>query len=171
MNYLAKGVINAARSCLTKSIEGNRSQLTRLCAPAVAQGNVLSNVNSYIGNLIQGFAQIRFGTTLMRLHKYGPYRKVSGRKNSLDGKPFAKAVVIKSLIKKPKKPNSANRKCVLVRLASGKELVAYVPGIGHSLQEHHIVLVREGKVQDTPGVRIKCVRGKYDLPHPVKRTN
>nr|XP_012143575.1 PREDICTED: 40S ribosomal protein S12, mitochondrial isoform X2 [Megachile rotundata] len=155
MNFLAKGIISAARSCLTKSIEGNRSQLIRLCTPAVTQG----------------FAQIRFGTTLARLHKYGPFKKKNKKRKALGGKPYAKAVVIKTLIKKPKKPNSANRKCVLVRLANGKELVAYVPGIGHNLQEHNIVLVREGRLQDTPGVRIKCIRGKYDLPHPVKRTN
>ncbi|XP_003704608.1 30S ribosomal protein S12 technical knockout [Megachile rotundata] len=171
MNFLAKGIISAARSCLTKSIEGNRSQLIRLCTPAVTQGNLVSNVNSYVGNLIQGFAQIRFGTTLARLHKYGPFKKKNKKRKALGGKPYAKAVVIKTLIKKPKKPNSANRKCVLVRLANGKELVAYVPGIGHNLQEHNIVLVREGRLQDTPGVRIKCIRGKYDLPHPVKRTN
>lgn len=54
-------------------------------------------------------------------------------------------VVLKTLIKKPKKPNSANRKCVLVRLSNGKEMVAYVPGIGHNLQEHNIVLVKNGR--------------------------
>lgn len=79
-----------------------------------------------------------------------------------------KGVVLKTLIKKPKKPNSANRKCVLVRLTNGKEMVAYVPGIGHNLQEHNIVLTRVGRLQDCPGVKLKCIRGKHDLGHVIK---
>lgn len=106
---------------------------------------------------------------MWQMHRKGPHKKNRKKKSPLDGKPFAKGVVLKTLIKKPKKPNSANRKCVLVRLSTGKEMVAYVPGIGHNLQEHNIVLCRVGKVQDTPGVKIECVRGVYDLPHPVKQ--
>ncbi|KAJ8719941.1 hypothetical protein PYW07_011984 [Mythimna separata] len=75
----------------------------------------------------------------------------------------------KTVIKKPKKPNSASRACVLVRLSSGKEMVAYVPGIGHNLQEHNIVLVRVGRLKDCPGVKLKCVRGKCDLPQVIKQ--
>ena len=81
-----------------------------------------------------------------------------------------KGLVLKVLIKKPKKPNSANRKCVRVKLSTGEEATAYVPGIGHNLQEHHNVLVRGGRVQDTPGVQLKCVRGAYDLAHVKKET-
>lgn len=100
----------------------------------------------------------------------GPHIKKPKIKNPLGyNVPFAKGVVLKTLIKKPKKPNSANRKCVLVRLSSGKEMTAYVPGIGHNLQEHNVVLVRVGRLKDVPGVKIKCVRGKYDLPHVVKQ--
>ena len=62
-------------------------------------------------------------------------------------------------------------KCVRVKLSSGKELTAYVPGEGHNLQEHNVVLVRVGNLRDVPGVKTKCVRGKYDLPHVVKKTN
>lgn len=72
--------------------------------------------------------------TLQQMHRTGPHIKVKQKKSPFDGKPFMKGVVLKTLIKKPKKPNSANRKCVLVRLSSGKEMVAYVPGIGHNLQ-------------------------------------
>ena len=79
-----------------------------------------------------------------------------------------KGVVLKTLIKKPKKPNSANRKCVRVKLSCGKEVTAYIPGEGHNLQEHHIVLVRGGRLQDTPGVKHKCVRGMYDLANVKK---
>lgn len=101
------------------------------------------------------------------MHRTGPHIKNRPSKNPLNGNPFAKGVVLKTLVKKPKKPNSANRKSVLVRLSNGKEMVAYIPGIGHNLQEHNIVLVRVGRVQDCPGVKLKCVRGKYDLPHVI----
>jgi small subunit ribosomal protein S12 len=107
--------------------------------------------------------------TLHYMHRMGPHYKKRPPRKPLDGNPFAKGVVLKTLIKKPKKPNSANRKCVLVRLSSGKEMVAYVPGIGHSLQEHSIVLCRVGRCQDVPGVKIRCVRGKYDLTHVIKK--
>jgi len=106
--------------------------------------------------------------TLSYMHRTGPHIKVRPPRQPLDGKPFAKGVILKTLIKKPKKPNSANRKCVLVRLSTGKEMYAYIPGIGHNLQEHNVVLVRCGRVQDLCGVKLKCVRGVYDLPHVIK---
>lgn len=107
--------------------------------------------------------------SLFQMHKTGPHFKKRKNKNPLDGRPFAKGVVLKTLVKKPKKPNSANRKCVLVRLSIGKEMVAYVPGIGHNLQEHNIVLVHPARLQDVPGVKLVCVRGKYDLGHVIKK--
>lgn len=106
--------------------------------------------------------------TINQMHRSGPHFKVRPPRQPLDGKPMAKGVILKVLIKKPRKPNSANRKCVLVRLSTGKEMVAYVPGIGHNLQEHNVVLVRCGRLQDVPGVKLKCVRGVYDLPHVIK---
>ncbi|XP_019895694.2 small ribosomal subunit protein uS12m isoform X3 [Musca domestica] len=112
--------------------------------------------------------QMREMASLYQMHRTGPHVKIRPPRQPLDGKPFAKGVVLKTLIKKPKKPNSANRKCVLVRLSTGKEMVAYVPGIGHNLQEHNIVLCRVGRVQDVPGVKLKCVRGVYDLNHVIK---
>uniref|UniRef100_A0A1I8MXP4 Small ribosomal subunit protein uS12m n=1 Tax=Musca domestica TaxID=7370 RepID=A0A1I8MXP4_MUSDO len=112
--------------------------------------------------------QMREMASLYQMHRTGPHVKIHPPRQPLDGKPFAKGVVLKTLIKKPKKPNSANRKCVLVRLSTGKEMVAYVPGIGHNLQEHNIVLCRVGRVQDVPGVKLKCVRGVYDLNHVIK---
>ena len=62
----------------------------------------------------------------------------------------------------PKKPNSALRKIARVRLSNGMEVTAYIPGIGHNLQEHSVVMIRGGKVRDLPGVRYHVVRGKYD---------
>lgn len=108
--------------------------------------------------------------TLNQMHRSGPHIKTRPPRQPLDGKPFAKGVILKTLIKKPKKPNSANRKCVLVRLSTGKEMVAYVPGEGHNLQEHNIVLCRVGRCQDLAGVKLKCVRGVYDLPHVIKKS-
>lgn len=84
------------------------------------------------------------------------------------GVPFAKGVVLRTVVKKPKKPNSANRKCVLVRLSNGKEMLAYIPGEGHNLQEHSCVLVKPVRTKDVPGLKLKCVRGKYDLGHVIK---
>lgn len=113
------------------------------------------------------FFSDRSMASLNQMHRTGPHIKKNRKVRPLDGNPFLKGVVLRTVIKKPKKPNSANRKCVVVRLSNGKEMVAYIPGIGHNLQEHNIVLVRVGKVQDCPGVKLKCVRGKYDLGHVV----
>ena len=70
------------------------------------------------------------------------------------------AVVVKTMT--PKKPNSALRKVARVRLSNRKEITAYIPGIGHTLQEHSIVLVRGGRVKDLPGVKYHVIRGHYD---------
>lgn len=69
----------------------------------------------------------------------------------------------------PKKPNSALRKIARVRLSNGKEITAYIPGEGHNLQEHSIVLVRGGRVRDLPGVRYKIIRGVLDCLGVGKR--
>lgn len=84
---------------------------------------------------IQEFVQsIACKSSLYRMHRMGDYPSKAKRLNPLDGKPFAKGIVLKTLIRKPKKPNSANRKCVLVKLSTGKEMIAFVPGEGHNLQ-------------------------------------
>ena len=76
--------------------------------------------------------------------------------------PFKRGVCLKVYTVTPKKPNSALRKVARVRLSNGMEVTAYIPGEGHNLQEHSIVLVRGGRVKDLPGVRYHIVRGKYD---------
>jgi small subunit ribosomal protein S12 len=76
--------------------------------------------------------------------------------------PFKKGVCLKVFTTTPKKPNSALRKVARVKLSNGMEVTAYIPGEGHNLQEHSIVLVRGGRVKDLPGVRYHIVRGKYD---------
>lgn len=76
--------------------------------------------------------------------------------------PFKRGVCVKVTTTTPKKPNSALRKIARVRLSNGQEVTAYIPGIGHNLQEHSIVLIRGGRVKDLPGVRYHIVRGVYD---------
>lgn len=78
------------------------------------------------------------------------------------GSPFKRGVCVKVTTATPKKPNSAIRKIARVRLSNGTEVSAYIPGEGHNLQEHSIVLIRGGRVKDLPGVRYHIVRGVYD---------
>ncbi len=77
-------------------------------------------------------------------------------------RPFLRGVCVKVTTVTPKKPNSALRKIARVRLTSGQEVTAYIPGEGHNLQEHSVVLIRGGRVKDLPGVRYHIVRGKFD---------
>ena len=77
--------------------------------------------------------------------------------------PFKRGVCVRVTTKTPKKPNSALRKVARVRLTNGREVWAYIPGIGHNLQEHAVVLIRGGRVADLPGVRYHIVRGHLDL--------
>ena len=76
--------------------------------------------------------------------------------------PFKKGVCLKVFTVTPKKPNSALRKVVRVRLTNGMEVTAYIPGEGHNLQEHSVILLRGGRVKDLPGVRYHVVRGHLD---------
>lgn len=81
---------------------------------------------------------------------------------ALKGSPQRRGVCTRVMTTTPRKPNSALRKIARVRLTSGVEVTAYIPGIGHNLQEHSIVLVRGGGVKDVPGVHYKIVRGTLD---------
>ncbi len=80
----------------------------------------------------------------------------------LDSCPHKRGVCLQVKTQTPKKPNSALRKIARVRLSSGKEATAYIPGEGHNLQEHSIVLIRGGRVRDLPGVRYHIIRGTLD---------
>ena len=81
---------------------------------------------------------------------------------ALEGCPQKRGVCTRVFTTTPKKPNSALRKVARVRLVNGIEVTAYIPGEGHNLQEHSIVLIRGGRVRDLPGVRYKIIRGAYD---------
>ena len=83
-------------------------------------------------------------------------------KPSFYASPFKRGVCIKVFTQTPKKPNSALRKVARVKLSNGMEVTAYIPGEGHNLQEHSVVLIRGGRVKDLPGVRYHIVRGVLD---------
>ncbi len=84
------------------------------------------------------------------------------RKHGKSNAPFKRGVCVRVYTATPKKPNSALRKVARVRLSNGIEVTAYIPGEGHNLQEHSVVLLRGGRVKDLPGVRYHVVRGIYD---------
>ena len=96
---------------------------------------------------------VRVGRTKLRSKTDSP---------ALQGSPQKRGVCVRVFTSTPKKPNSALRKVARVRLTSGVEITAYIPGVGHNLQEHSIVLVRGGRVKDLPGVRYKIIRGSLD---------
>ena len=88
--------------------------------------------------------------------------KAKSKVPALQQSPQRRGVCTRVYTTTPKKPNSALRKVARVRLSSGIEVTAYIPGVGHNLQEHSIVLVRGGRVKDLPGVRYKIIRGALD---------
>jgi small subunit ribosomal protein S12 len=89
-------------------------------------------------------------------------KRFKSRSPALDASPFKRGVCLVVKTVTPKKPNSALRKVARVRMSNGIEVTAYIPGVGHNLQEHSIVLVRGGRVKDLPGVRYHIVRGVLD---------
>lgn len=97
---------------------------------------------------------------LVRKGRITPEEKSKSR--ALHSCPQRRGVCLQVMTRTPKKPNSALRKVARVRLVNGIEVTAYIPGEGHNLQEHSIVLIRGGRVRDLPGVRYKIVRGAYD---------
>src|SRR5271156_5845324 len=92
-----------------------------------------------------------------------PQKKRRSLSPAMVGRPEMKGVCLKVGITKPKKPNSGQRKTAKVRLSSGRTISAYIPGAGHNVQQHSVVLVRGGRSQDCPGVRYHLVRGAFDL--------
>jgi small subunit ribosomal protein S12 len=101
--------------------------------------------------------------TISQLVRYGreAVRKKS-KTPALGGCPQKRGVCVRVYTTTPKKPNSALRKVARVRLTNGMEVTAYIPGVGHNLQEHSIVLIRGGRVKDLPGVRYHIIRGTLD---------
>jgi small subunit ribosomal protein S12 len=111
-------------------------------------------------------------TTINQLIRQG--REQVKRKNTapaLKGCPQKRGVCIRVYTSTPKKPNSALRKVARVRLTNGMEVTTYIPGIGHNLQEHSVVLIRGGRVKDLPGVRYHIIRGTLDSIGVADRKN
>ena len=101
--------------------------------------------------------------TIQQLVRKGRKRpKTKSKAPALKGAPQRRGVCTRVYTTTPKKPNSALRKVARVRLTSQIEVTAYIPGVGHNLQEHSIVLLRAGRVRDLPGVRYKIIRGTLD---------
>lgn len=101
--------------------------------------------------------------TINQLVRHGRgLKKWKSKAPALESCPQKRGVCIRVYTVTPKKPNSALRKVAKVRLSNGREVIAYIPGIGHNLQEHSVVLVRGGRVKDLPGVRYHIVRGTLD---------
>jgi|TARA_B110001450_G_C17628087_1_gene484055 small subunit ribosomal protein S12 len=100
-----------------------------------------------------------------------PRKKVVRKTKSLALKncPQKKAVCTKVYVTSPKKPNSAKRKVAKLKLTNGIQTIGYIPGEGHNLQEHSVVLIRGGAVKDLPGIKYHLVRGKYDLTPVLNR--
>ncbi|SNZ11812.1 30S ribosomal protein S12 [Hydrogenobacter hydrogenophilus] len=108
--------------------------------------------------------------TINQLVKQGREKKKKKSKSpALQGNPQKRGVCVRVYTVTPKKPNSALRKVTRVRLSNGIEVTAYIPGEGHNLQEHSIVLVRGGRVKDLPGVRYKVIRGALDTAGVANR--
>ena len=103
---------------------------------------------------------VRFGRTTSEKKKKAP---------ALKANPQKRGVCVRVYTTTPKKPNSALRKVARVKLVNGIEVTAYIPGIGHNLQEHSIVLIRGGRSKDLPGVRYKIIRGALDTAGVVNR--
>src|SRR5450830_397065 len=96
-------------------------------------------------------------------------KKTKTKTPALRNAPQKRGVCTRVYTTTPKKPNSALRKVARVRLTNGMEVTAYIPGIGHNLQEHSIVLIRGGRVKDLPGVRYKIIRAALDCAGVAKR--
>src|SRR5881227_2329028 len=108
--------------------------------------------------------------TVNQLVRKGRKAPVSKNKTpALGGSPQKRGVCTRVYTSTPKKPNSALRKVARVRLTNGTEVTTYIPGVGHNLQEHSIVLIRGGRVKDLPGVRYHVIRGTLDAVGVAKR--
>lgn len=124
-------------------------------------------------------------STIQQLVRKGRSRKIKKKKTPALGEvhsslrkrrrelnaPFKRGVVLAVRTMAPRKPNSALRKVARVRLSNGREVTAYIPGEGHNITEHAVILVRGGRVQDLPGIKYTAVRGHYDVAGVVGRTS
>ena len=108
--------------------------------------------------------------TISQLVRKGREKVLTKTKSpALQNSPQKRGVCVRVFTQTPKKPNSALRKVARVRLTNGIEVTTYIPGVGHNLQEHSLVLIRGGRVKDLPGVRYHIIRGTLDTQGIAKR--
>lgn len=129
--------------------------LSSILSQAIAQPTKISQRYATINQIKRGMTK--------------PLNKRPTKSPDLETSPFKKGVVLRVMVLKPKKPNSALRKACRVRLTNGNVVSAYIPGEGHNAQEHSVVLVRGGRCQDVPGVKYHVVRGALDLSGVANR--
>ncbi len=120
----------------------------------------------YPGTLLEEF---RMPTISQLIRKGRTVRLAKNKAPALDECPQKRGVCVRVYTSTPKKPNSALRKVARVRLTNGVEVTSYIPGEGHNLQEHSVVLIRGGRVKDLPGVRYHVIRGTLDSQGVTKR--
>lgn len=129
-----------------------------------------ANANPILNSILQLNQQRNATLNQVRKGRGKILRKEKTTKSPhLENSPIKKGVVLRVMILKPKKPNSAQRKAARVRLSNGEVVSAYIPGIGHNCQEHSVVYVRGGRSQDLPGVKYHLVRGAMDLAGVANR--
>lgn len=149
-----------------------RSRISAPLQPTSYLASIRSNISASTPIIPSLLCQKRYATLnqIKRGTHVKPVKPYVSKAPHLNTNPFKKGVVLRVMIVKPKKPNSAQRKCCRVRLTNGNVVSCLIPGEGHNLQEHHVVLVRGGRVQDLPGVKYRLVRGAYDLAGVANRT-
>lgn len=132
--------------------------MQRILSFGLSNCSVLQRLAVRSSNRVEEFA------TMSQLCRFGRAKKKrSSRTRALMHCPQKQGVCLRVSTVSPKKPNSALRKVARVRLTNGFEVTSYIPGVGHNLQEHSIVLIRGGRVKDLPGVKFHCIRGVKDL--------
>jgi len=131
---------------------------------------IILNTNKTITKLTLPLLQNIIMPTINQLIKKSRVKPVTRNKvPALERQPLKRGVCVKVYTTTPKKPNSALRKVARVRLSNGFEVTAYIPGEGHNLQEHSVVLLRGGRVKDLPGVRYHILRGNLDTQGVTNR--
>ncbi|CCH47067.1 30S ribosomal protein S12 [Wickerhamomyces ciferrii] len=160
-----------------KSLVGSGAT-TQLFRQNVGAGAKLASSNTSISSIFQfqnRFNPIKINNRMATINQIRkgavkPPKKKLNKAPNLDQCPIKKGVVLRVMVLKPKKPNSALRKACRVRLSNGDVVSAYIPGEGHNAQEHSVVYVRGGRCQDVPGIKYHCIRGAMDLSGVANRT-
>ena len=150
-----------SRSVTSTILQRNPKALT-LIDPVLSlfSNNSSQYINYQTRRTLPTLNQIR--RKKVKTKKKKPKPKIPPERRILFG-PQRKGICVKNVIRRPRKPNSAQRKCAVLRLNNGKLITAYIPGENSNLQEHGVVLFRGGRVQDCPGLKYKIIRGKFDM--------